>query len=218
MQVPSFELIDLTPPWIAKPETIVFSHGVGSTSALWAEWLPSLVDRYRILTFDMRGFGRSAKLASEAKWSMAELIGDIKAVIESANLNRVHLVGESVGGTLAIAFALKYPQHVLTLTVSNASYVGTSVQKVHEWRKLIEREGVAGWSNAMMADRFKSGQITDAKWNWYQRVQSDQLPEAILGALSVLLNTDLGNRLPELKMPVLLMHGDSPARLFQLAS
>lgn len=48
-----FEVIDATPPWLGEaPPLIVFHHGIGATADIWAEWLPALVDRFRIARFN----------------------------------------------------------------------------------------------------------------------------------------------------------------------
>jgi len=54
-----FEVIDATAPWAGEAPLIVFHHGIGATAEVWAEWLPALLDRYRVARFDMLGFGRS---------------------------------------------------------------------------------------------------------------------------------------------------------------
>jgi pimeloyl-ACP methyl ester carboxylesterase len=51
-----FELIDNPAPWGTDPYTILFHHGIGTDSGIWAKWIGSFVDRYRIVRFDMRGF------------------------------------------------------------------------------------------------------------------------------------------------------------------
>ena len=56
-----YEVDDLTLPWIAEPQTILFHHGLGATSGTWAAWLRVLADRYRLVRFDMRGHGRSTR-------------------------------------------------------------------------------------------------------------------------------------------------------------
>lgn len=209
MTCPAFDVIDLASPWVKDRETVLLHHGVGSTSGLWAEWLPALIGRYRIIRFDMRGFGRSKHLGPGSRWTTEELTGDISRVIEAAGVDTVHLVGESIGATLALAFTLREPKKVSTLTLCNGSHVGSSVRKVHEWRHLIQTGGVAAWSSVMMTDRFQPDQISRDKWDWYEREQADQPPEAILGALSVLLGADFGPQLEDIRVPVLLMHGDS---------
>ncbi len=79
-----YEEIDLVAPWEAKRETIVFHHGIGASAGIWTEWLPELVTRYRIVTFDMRGYGRSHIPAPDAKWSLAILADDVLAIADAA--------------------------------------------------------------------------------------------------------------------------------------
>ena len=65
-----YEVIDLVAPWEAKRETIVFHHGIGASAGIWTEWLPELIMRYRIVRFDMRGYGRSQMPERDEKWSL----------------------------------------------------------------------------------------------------------------------------------------------------
>ena len=74
-----YEVLDATPPWIAAPETILFHHGVAIDSGIWAGWSPSLSDRYRIVTFDVRGYGRSNIPGENFSWSFEQLARDVLA-------------------------------------------------------------------------------------------------------------------------------------------
>lgn len=95
------ELTELTPPWLDAPETLVFSHGVATDAGLWSEWLPLLAPHFRLVRFDLRGFGRSAggSGGDPAGWTVDRFADDIVAVARSAGAERFHLVGESFGGT-----------------------------------------------------------------------------------------------------------------------
>ena len=137
----AFELIDLTPPWIERPETVVMHHGIGAVRAIWRGWLPALVDRYRVLLFDMRGHGE-ARSTSAAPVSLETLVDDLLSVMDEAGLGRAHLVGESIGGTIALAAALRAPERVQTLTISNGAHVGTQLQALHDWRAIMDRGGM----------------------------------------------------------------------------
>lgn len=97
-----FEVIDATPPWAADAPLIVFHHGIGATSDVWAEWLPALLDRYRLARFDMLGFGRSGVPGPGFPWSLEGLMADPLEVARSAGAARFHFVGESVGGTVGL--------------------------------------------------------------------------------------------------------------------
>ncbi len=94
-----FEVIDATPPWLGEAPLIVFYHGIGATADIWAEWLPALVDRFRIARFDTLGFGRSAVPGPGYAWSLDGLVEDVLAVARAAGGGPFHFVGESLGGT-----------------------------------------------------------------------------------------------------------------------
>ena len=55
-----FEVIDATPPWLGEAPLVVFHHGICATADIWADWLPAVVDRFRIARFDTLSFGLSA--------------------------------------------------------------------------------------------------------------------------------------------------------------
>src|SRR3954469_22014444 len=97
-----YEVIEHPAPWVRKPETIIFHHGIGASAGIWQEWLPALIDRYRIVRFDMRGYGRSHIPAPGDKWSADVFVEDLLAVADAVAAQRPHLVGESIGGTIAL--------------------------------------------------------------------------------------------------------------------
>ncbi len=204
-----YEEIDLVAPWEKKRETIVFHHGIGASAGIWTEWIPELMTRYRIVCFDMRGYGRSHIPAPDAKWSLDLLSGDMLAVADAAEAEKIHLVGESIGGTIALYCAIKNPERVITLTISNGADVGSPLQRVHEWRQQIDKQGIKGWSEQFMRDRFYEGELEEPKRIWYARQQEAWTRDSILNALGVLVGTDLRSQLGSVQCPVLLLHGDS---------
>jgi pimeloyl-ACP methyl ester carboxylesterase len=203
------DIVDHRLPWLLESETIIFHHGIGTSHGLWSSWLPSLIPYYRIVRFDMRGFGRSAAAADGFGWNLDNLVGDVIDVANFSDAAQFHLVGESMGGTVALACALDHPDRVRSLTISNGAHIGTSIRNVESWRKVLETTGGAGWSKMMMPDRFFEDALPADHRAWFERDQASQPPQSIIDALSVLVGTDLGSRLSELKRPTLLLHGDS---------
>jgi pimeloyl-ACP methyl ester carboxylesterase len=204
-----YEVTVLTPPWLADVETIVFHHGLGACQDIWMEWLPALVDRYRVVRFDMRGHGRSSRQSPDFRLDMERLTDDFFAVMDAAGAQRAHLVGESIGGTVVLNATLRAPQRVTKLAVSNGAHLGASIQSVHDWTRIIDERGMAGWSAQMMRGRFFDGAIPAASSRWYEEQQARACPQAILQGLDALVATDLASRLGEIKSPVLLIHPDS---------
>ena len=204
----SWSLVDLTPPWLTDPETIVMHHGIGANRDIFAGWLPPLVHSYHILRFDMRGHGASARPDPAAEITMDRLSGDLFAVMDAAGVQRAHLVGESIGGTIALNAALRAPERIRTLTVSNGAHLGASIQSVAGWRQMIEAEGMAGWSAYMMRSRFHDRAIPEAMAHWFDGQQTTACPATVLRMLEALVQADLENKLPELRPPLMLLHPD----------
>ncbi len=204
-----YDVIDAVAPWFERPETIVFQHGIGAHSGIWSEWLPALIDRYRVVRFDMRGSGRSVIPASDFPWTLDLLTDDLLAVADAAGAGRMHVVGESMGGTIALNLALRNPSRVASLTISNGADVGSPIQRVQAWAEQLDQRGSQAWSDQMMADRFHPGAIDGAKRDWYSTQQATWTRDSILNALGVLRDTNLRPRLAEVQCPVQLMHGDS---------
>ena len=217
-----YDLVDMTLPWIEQPQTILFHHGLGASSRTWAAWLPVLADRYRLVRFDMRGHGGST-YASDAPLSLDILAEDVFAVADAVGAQRFHLVGESIGGTIALLAALRRAERIATLTVSNGAHVGGTIQSTQDWQQVIDSRGMADWSAQMMPKRFFEGGVPEAMWKWYEREQASADPHFVLRGLRLLVGADLTPQLGKLRMPVLLLHGDSspfiaPAVLADLKS
>lgn len=200
-----YEIIDHVAPWNEKRETILFHHGIGGSAGMWSGWLPDLIDRYRVVRWDMRGSGRS--VLSGFPWSLDLLVSDVLAVADAAGCQRFHLVGESIGGTIALAATAAAPERVCTLTVSNGAHLGASIQRVQIWQKQFDRS-VKVWSDAFMADRFHDGALDPARRAWFAEQQEKWTAESVLCALGVLIGADLTPKLPAIKCPTLLLHPD----------
>lgn len=204
-----YEVLNLTAPWIREPETILLHHGLGSSCGAWAPWLPVLAGRFRIVRFDMRGHGRSGRPHPSPPLSIDQLADDLFALADAAGVERFHVVGESMGGTIALHAALRQRERIRTLTVSNGAHLGGRLENLDDWRQIIDRRGMAGWSAHMMGLRFFEGAISKEMYGWYEEQQASASPEFVLAAVALLIGTDLTSQLSSLTVPVLLLHGDS---------
>jgi pimeloyl-ACP methyl ester carboxylesterase len=192
-----YEVIDRVAPWEQQRDPILFHHGIGASAGIWTEWIAALADRHRIVTFDMRGYGRSVIPAADFGWSLELFIADVFAVADAVGIERFHLVGESIGGTIGFAATLARPERIATLTVSNGGHLGASIQRVDEWRRQLDKSGVKAWSDIFMRDRFHDGTLSPERWVWFAAQQEAWTRDSILNALAVLVGTDLSPRLPK---------------------
>jgi len=203
-----YQIHDLSAPWIEDKQTILFHHGLGATSGTWAGWFPTLADRMRLVSFDMRGHGRSGHPPADAQLSLDLLAADIFAVADAAGADRFHLVGESIGGTIGLAATIARSDRIATLTVSNGAHLGATIGRVHAWKKQLDEGGSAGWSKAFMPDRFHADALSPERWQWFETEQARWPRDSILNALGVLIGADLTPRLAEIRCPTLLLHPD----------
>ncbi len=200
-----FEIIDATPPWAGEAPLIVFHHGIGATAEIWAEWLPALLDRYRVARFDMLGFGRSGVPGPGFPWSLEGLVDDALEVARAAGAARFHFVGESVGGTVGLLLASRRPEALLSLTVSNASHRGGSIQRAREWREFIRLNGMGRWGEMMTPLRLDRARVPEAQYRWFERAQAQASADSVLDLADVLIGSDLSPELGRIRVPTLLL-------------
>lgn len=99
---------------------VVLSHGAGGSHAVWFHQVLPFSERFRVLTWDSRGFGNSTFRGTEL--SVDAAIGDLAAVLDAIGVpagEPVHLIGQSMGGWWSVGFALAHPERVRSLTLSD---------------------------------------------------------------------------------------------------
>ena len=91
---------NFTDPWRDPDgiETIVLHHGNAKNARLWYAWPPLLARQYRVIRVDMRGFGRSTVPEPGYDWSLEGFAGDLRNLLDHLDLDKVHLIGETIGG------------------------------------------------------------------------------------------------------------------------
>jgi len=89
--------------------------GLALSSRGWSDLPGRLADRFRVVVFDNRGTGRSAR--PPGFFSMAHMADDAARVLDAANIDRAHVFGVSMGGMIAQELALRHSQRVRTLAL-----------------------------------------------------------------------------------------------------
>ena len=204
-----YQVCDVVAPWVPQPQTILFHHGVAASLDVWARWLPVLASRYRLVRFDMRGYGESARPPAGFAWSFDVLSDDILSVAQASGAERFHLVGESIGGTAVLACALREPSRVLSLTLSNAAARGGLIGNVASWRELVAREGQAAWARQMMERRAHPDGLPVEVAAWWLRLHETCDMEVSLALADMLIAADFTPRLSEVRVPALLLSPDA---------
>lgn len=96
---------------------LLFAHGAGGNAASWWQQVPYFRDRYRVITFDHRGFGRST--CAPEDFSPAQFDLDAVAILDDAGVDRAHVVCQSMGGWTGVRLAANHTARVASLTLAN---------------------------------------------------------------------------------------------------
>lgn len=121
------------------PGTIVLTHGLAAAEATWAAQVPALAARHRVITWDLRGHGRSAADASPC--AIPDLANDLATVFDRAGIERAVVLGHSAGGVVAMQFALDHPLRTAGLVlVGTASECNAKARQFYEDLAAIAEE------------------------------------------------------------------------------
>jgi pimeloyl-ACP methyl ester carboxylesterase len=104
---------------IGSGPTVVLLHGGNLDRRMWDEQLPVFVPHFRVIRYDVRGFGRSGRADSAFQNHV-----DLYDLLQHLAVRRVSLVGLSLGGRIAIDFALDHPEMVLKLVLAGPGLSG----------------------------------------------------------------------------------------------
>ena len=99
-------------------DAVLFLHGLGGSRTSWEPQLAGLSDAFRCIAWDMPGYGASAPVEPLTFAAVADAVARL---LDTAGVQRAHLVGESFGGMHALHTALRHPDRVGRLVLSNTS-------------------------------------------------------------------------------------------------
>ncbi|RLA25509.1 MAG: hypothetical protein DRR11_20730 [Gammaproteobacteria bacterium] len=117
---------------------VILIHGLTSTAAdNWDTTVPVLSASYRLLTLDVRGHGRSGGPHETGAYGK-NMVEDIVRLMDHLSIDQAHIVGYSMGGTLALNLAVDYPHRVRSLVVAGQG-----------WASAEELEGTAAAAQAL---------------------------------------------------------------------
>lgn len=98
---------------------LVLSNSLGTTLDMWLPQLPAFTEKYRVLRYDTRGHGQSE--VTPGPYSIAQLGGDVIALLDHLKFPRVHFCGLSMGGMTGMWLAINHPSRIDRLVLCNTS-------------------------------------------------------------------------------------------------
>jgi pimeloyl-ACP methyl ester carboxylesterase len=108
--------VDLWVEQEGEGDDVLFVSGLADEGACWVDQVGGLKDRYRVTTFDNRGVGRSS--TPDGPFSIGAFAADTAGLMDELGLDRVHLVGSSMGGAIAQELALAHPERIRSIVLN----------------------------------------------------------------------------------------------------
>lgn len=200
-----YQVDDFTDPW-RHPEAILLLHGNAESSAAWYGWVPRLSRQFRVVRPDMRGFGSSTPMPRDFPWTIDIIVNDYVRLMDTLGIERFHLVGAKIGGTIARALAARRPGRVSTLVL-----IGTPPPRreggattIPKWLADFERHGVEHWARQNMAMRLGSTFPAEGV-EWWAKFMGRTPVSSQVGFISNIAHADISADVPRIACPTLVI-------------
>jgi pimeloyl-ACP methyl ester carboxylesterase len=199
---------------------LVLAHGYTASKEMWDAQIGPLMEKYRVVVYDVRGHGDSgAPPVDDPGYTIETLVDDQRALMEHLGIEQAYVGGLSLGGMIAMRFALAHPEMTRALLLCDTSPgMGTEGQ----WSAnrlvmegIVRTQGVAAVVRGLYSQGVASGAISGPKElppavvAHVERLERIT-PDGFLGIAKAAGDaTSVLDRLTEISCPVLIVTGDS---------
>jgi pimeloyl-ACP methyl ester carboxylesterase len=200
---------------IGNGRPLILLNGFAATSA---DWDPSFIDRLassnELVLLDNRGIGRSTD--DGRPFDIAQLADDVLRVVASLGIERVNMLGWSMGGFIAQTLALQHPNRINKLVLLSTDPGGADADRASAavWSQLIDMSGTPHQQARRLLSLLFPSDVAESIYRKFgdivatARAQlSPDLVNRQVAAMDAWHRTGIGNRLRALNVPVLIASG-----------
>ena len=198
-----------------KGEPLVFINGAGGNTTLCERYIPVYSQEYRLIFFDNRGAGQTD--APDIPYSMEMMADDLAGLLDTIGIKSASVHGVSFGGRIAQHFALRHPKNIISLILGSTTCGGPNSiltdaatrNEMMSLRGLPVEKGTREWLRFFLSRDFieKNPDLVEkiiARMLAYPPPPHGQMRQSQAG-----MKHDTYERLPEIKTPTLVIHGDA---------
>lgn len=194
---------------------LVLLHAFPLDARMWDPVRAPLAERFRVITPDQRGLGRSPLPESEAEPELADAARDVVALLDKLELDQVVLGGCSMGGYLAMAVLRQAPERVgglVLIDTKAAADTPEAAQTRLDVANRAEAEGVKGWlADANLPNLLADTASVDVRARVRELIDA-QPPSGVAWAARAMRNRpDSVDLLRETDVPALVIVGERDA-------
>jgi pimeloyl-ACP methyl ester carboxylesterase len=187
--------------------TLVFIHGGLADRTFWAPQLASLSGHFRVVALDLGGHGESGR--GRRAWTIAAFAEDVRAVVEALDVRHVFLVGNSLGGVVALEAARLLRGRVAAVVGVDTLHDANQTFGARESRARAEgfRKDYAGSCRAMVEALFHPGAESELR-AWAERRMLATSPDVAAGLMEGFAGYDLAPAFRAAGVPIRAINGD----------
>lgn len=192
---------------------LLFVHGFPLSRATWSKQVAFFKAQYRVIAPDLRGLGESA--SGPGPVSMSRFAEDLHDLVQRLSTGPVVLVGHSMGGYVALAFAMAHPNALRGLVLVGTR-AGKDAPEVAAARRAtaekVRREGVSVVVDAMAPKMLSASQEDPVMAASVHGFMASSRPDGVMGALWGMADRpDASARLGQIRVPTLVVTGADDA-------
>jgi pimeloyl-ACP methyl ester carboxylesterase len=188
---------------------VIFSHGLLMDQSMFAPQVAALKDRYRCISWDERGHGRTAG-DSLAPFSYYDSADDLAALLAHLGVERAVLAGMSQGGYLSLRCALTHPQIVRALVLIDTQAGPEDPAKMPGYQQMMEVWATQGLPDviANTIEQIILGQNWAGAAAWKEKWRGVKAVNLLQCFHTLAERDDIRPRLSQIQAPALVIHGD----------
>ncbi len=193
----------------ADAPALVLLNSLGTDLRMWDPQAEALRDEFRVVRCDARGHGGSP--LADAPWTLADLGGDVLALLDSLGIEKASFAGVSLGGSTAVWIAAHAPERVERLVPCFTSAYFGPPDPWLERAATVRAEGVEAVSDAVLTRWFTAAVDPDLRARMKAMMEATP-PAGYAAATEVVGNLDLRPDLASITAPTLVISGsEDPA-------
>jgi pimeloyl-ACP methyl ester carboxylesterase len=189
---------------------VVMVHGIGARRSLWQPLMQRLAPFHRCIAYDLRGHGDSP--CPPVPYALDDLVRDLEALRAHLGIDRMHVVGHSLGGMIGPAYARAYPDRVLSLGLLSTAAFRTAEDSARVQGVVagMRKNGVANSLDVLVARWFTDAFAAANPQAIARRRQQvlDTPEEVFLSVFDIYATTEMAPWLGEVAAPSLVLTGE----------
>jgi len=194
----------------ASAPVVMLSQSLATTMEMWKPQLPALTKDYRVLSYDMRGHGRTS--APVGPYSFATLAGDVVALLDHLKIERVAFVGLSIGGMIGQQLAIHHAGRLRCAALCcTTSAIPVTVRPVWDERIAAVEGGGMATQVATTLERWFTAPYRAAHPDvieWIGGMIANTPVAGFVGCGRAIQGHNITAELATIKLPVLVLAGE----------